>query len=173
VLLVGLQQLGQRTLSLGTFPRDPSLGLGTVGQLAFTAFRIHAAGFAPVLIVSVANPVRLVMNLGLFMLGVVAFFASLQGLHRQMVTARRSNLEWAKELYASAYEPVRSGSLDALRKQLRLLAAAEAIERRAAAIQQWPFENHRLSQIAAIIGTMVTFVITGILTRLILVWFGL
>jgi hypothetical protein len=47
------------------------------------------------------------------------------------------------------------------------------IQRRAEAIQQWPFQQRRLVQIAGIVGTVVTFVITGILTRLILVRLGL
>jgi hypothetical protein len=48
-LLVGLYRLGRRTLSLAAFPEDLSLGLGEVGRLAFTAFWIYGAGFAPVL----------------------------------------------------------------------------------------------------------------------------
>jgi hypothetical protein len=47
------------------------------------------------------------------------------------------------------------------------------IYRRAEAIQQWPFQQRRLAQIAGIVGTVVTFVITGVITRLILVRFGL
>jgi hypothetical protein len=38
---------------------------------------------------------------------------------------------------------------------------------------RWPFQQRRLAQIAAIIGTIVTFVLTGIITRLILVRSGL
>jgi hypothetical protein len=47
-LLLGLDRLGRRTLSLTAFPEDLSLGLGEVGRLAFTAFWIYAAGFVPV-----------------------------------------------------------------------------------------------------------------------------
>ena len=43
----------------------------------------------------------------------------------------------------------------------------------AEAIQEWPFQQRRLAQIAGIVGTVVTFVITGIITRLILVRLGL
>ena len=70
-------------------------------------------------------------------------------------------------------EPVRSGSLVALGEQAQLLQAAEVIQRRAEAIQQWPFQQRRLAQIAGIVGTVVTFVITGIISRLNLVRFGL
>jgi hypothetical protein len=47
------------------------------------------------------------------------------------------------------------------------------IQRRAEAIQQWPFQQRRLAQMAGIVGTVVTFVLTGIITRLILVRLGL
>jgi hypothetical protein len=172
-LLLGLNRLGRRTLSLTAFPQDLSLGLGEVGRLAFTAFWIYGAGFAPVLVINFANPIGLLLILGLFLLGVLAFFGCLQGLHRQLVAARRHYLEWAGQLYARAYEPIRSGSLAALGEQAQLLQAAEVIQRRAEAIQQWPFQQRRLVQIAGIVGTVVTFVITGILTRLILVRLGL
>jgi hypothetical protein len=78
-----------------------------------------------------------------------------------------------RQLYARAYEPIRSGSLAALGEQAQLLQAAEVIHRRAEAIQQWPFQQRRLAQMAGIVGSMVTFVITGIITRLTLVSFGL
>jgi hypothetical protein len=172
-LLRGLARLGRRTLSLTAFPEDLSLGLGEVGRLAFTAFWIYGAGFAPVLVINLANPVRLLLSLGLFLLGVLGFFGCLQGLHRQLLGARRHYLGWAGQLYARAYEPIRSGSTAALGEQAQLLQAAEVIHRRAEAIQQWPFQQRRLAQIAGIVGTVVTFVITGIITRLILVRFGL
>ena len=172
-LLLGPNRLGRRPLLLTAFPEDLSLGLGEVGRLAFTAFGMYAAGFTPVLAISLANPLRLLLDLGLFLLGVLVFFACLQGLHRQLLAARRHYLDWAGQLYACAYEPVRSGSLAALGEQAQLLQAAEVIHRRAEAIQQWPFQQRRLAQIAGIVGTVVTFVVTGILTRLILVRLGL
>ena len=101
------------------------------------------------------------------------FFACLHGLHRQLLAARRHYLDWAGQLYARAFEPIRSGSLAALEEQAQALQAAEVIQRRAEAIQQWPFQQRRLAQIAGIVGTVVTFVLTGIITRLIVVRFGL
>jgi hypothetical protein len=172
-LLVGLDRLGRRSLSLTAFPEDLSLGLGEVGRLAFTAFWIYGAGFAPVLVINLTYPLRLLLSLGLFLLGVAVFFGCLYGLHRQLLAARRHYLEWAGQLYARAYEPVRSGSLPALGEQAQPLQAAEVIQRRAEAIQEWPFQQRRLAQIAAIVGTVVTFVVTGIITRLILARFEL
>ena len=101
------------------------------------------------------------------------FFACLHGLHRQLLAARRHYLDWAGQLYARAFEPIRSGSLAALEEQAQALQAAEVIQRRAETIQQWPFQQRRLAQIAGIVGTVVTFVLTGIITRLIVVRFGL
>jgi hypothetical protein len=172
-LLLGVNRLGRRTLSLTAFPQDLSLGLGEVGRLAFTAFWIYGAGFAPVLVIIFANPLGLLLILGLFLLGVLVFFGCLQSLHRQLVAARRHYLQWAGQLYARAYEPVRSGSLMALGEQAQALQAAEVIQRRAEAIQQWPFQQRRLVQIAGIVGTVVTFVLTGVITRLILNRLGL
>jgi hypothetical protein len=124
-------------------------------------------------VINLAYPLRLLLSLGLFLLGVLVFFACLQGLHHQLLAARRHYLEWAGQLYARAYEPIQSGSLVALAEQAQALQAAEVIQRRAEAIQQWPFQQRRLVQIAGIVGTVVTFVVTGIITRLILVRFGL
>src|SRR5918994_2589670 len=132
-LLLGLNRLGRRSLSLTAFPEDLSLGLGEVGRLAFTAFWIYGAGCAPVLLINVAYPLRLLLTLGLFLLGVGIFFACLEGLRRQLLAARRHYLAWARQLYARAYEPVRSGSPTALGEQAQPLQAAEVIQRRAEA----------------------------------------
>jgi hypothetical protein len=70
-LLLGLHRLGRRTLSLAAFPQDLSLGLGEVGRLAFTAFWIYGAGFAPLLVVNFTNPIGPLFILGLFLVGVV------------------------------------------------------------------------------------------------------
>jgi hypothetical protein len=126
-----------------------------------------------VLVVNPAYPLRLLLSLGLFLLGVGVLFGCLQGLHRQLLAARRHYLEWAGQLYARAYQPIRSGSLAAMGDQAQALVVAEVIHRRAEAIQEWPFQQRRLAQIAGIVGTVVTFVVTGIITRLVLVRLGL
>ena len=55
------------------------------------------------------------------------FFLSLFRLHRQMVDAKSRELAIARNLYAEAYEPVRSApTLDTLDRQRALLGAAEA-----------------------------------------------
>ena len=41
-----------------------------------------------------------------FAFGVIVFFASLRRLHRQLVHERRKQIDWARDLYCRAYEPV-------------------------------------------------------------------
>lgn len=61
---------GRGRLSIApAFPQDLSLGLGEVGRLAFTAFWICGAGFAPILVVNFTNPIGLLFILGLFLVG--------------------------------------------------------------------------------------------------------
>jgi hypothetical protein len=50
----------------------------------------YAAGFTPILAISITNPVRLLLDLDLFLLGVLVFFGCLEGLHRQPLAARRN-----------------------------------------------------------------------------------
>jgi hypothetical protein len=48
----------------------------------------------------------------------------------------------ARDLYAQAYEPVRTTpSLEVLEQQHSLLSAADALEKRARAIHDWPIEE--------------------------------
>ena len=106
-LLLGPNRLGRRPLLLTAFPEDLSLGLGEVGRLAFTAFGMYAAGFTPVLAISLANPLRLLLDLGLFLLGVLVFFACLQGLHRQLLAARRHYLASCTRAPTNRFGPAR------------------------------------------------------------------
>jgi hypothetical protein len=166
----GLDRLGRRTLSLTAFPQDLSLGLGAVGRLAFTAFWIYGAGFAPILALNLANPFGLLLILGLFLLGVGSSSPARRACTTSCWLPAASTCSGPASC-TRAYEPVRSGSLAALGEQA--LQAAEVVHRRAEAIQQWPFQQRRLVQIAGIVGTVVTLVVTGIITRLILVRLGL
>jgi hypothetical protein len=167
VVLLGLRRLSRQRLSLETFPEDPSLGLAPVGRLAYTAFWIFAAASAPILVVNAGYILRLALTLGVFLVGLAIFFASLWGLHRQLLGVRQEHITRARRLYAQAYEPIRSSSPDALARQANALLAAKSIEEEACSIQKWPFDDRRFKAIAAIGGTIVTFTGTGIITRLI------
>ena len=170
VLLAGLDRLGRERLALDPFPEDRSLGLRPVGAVAFTAFRVFAAGFLPVLFLTATRRSDLVLDLALFGAGVVIFFLSLWRIHQQMLAAKRRYVEWARELYARAVEPVRaSGDPEVLRAQSSVMSAAESLERRAEAIQHWPFDESTVTRIAAI----TTGVVTAIITRVLLSRIGL
>jgi hypothetical protein len=167
VVLLGLRRLSRLRLSLENFPEDPSLGLAPAGRLAYTAFWIFIAASAPALVVNAGYAVRLALSFGVFLVGIVIFFASVWGLHRQLLSTREEHIANARRLYAQAYEPIRSSSPDALARQADALLAAKTIEEEARLIQKWPFDDRRFKEIAAIVGTVVTFSGTGIITRLI------
>ena len=110
--------------------------------------------------------------IGLLVLGgaLATFLLSLLRLHRQMVDVKASELATARELYAQAYEPVRTArTLEALERQHRLLGAADALEKRAQAIHEWPIDEGTLARVV----TIVTSVIAITIGRLILEPLGL
>jgi hypothetical protein len=167
VVLLGLRRLSRFDLSLETFPEDPSLGLAPAGRLASTAFWIFVAASTPILVVNAGYTLRLILTFGVFIVGVFSFFASVWGLHRQLLRAREEHIAHARHLYAQAYAEVRSGSVESLGRHAHSILAAKAVEDEARSIQRWPFEDRRFREIAAIVGTVVTFTGTGIFTRLI------
>jgi hypothetical protein len=157
-------------LQLVPFEEDRSLGLRSLGSVAFAGFVIFTAGMLPLMAAQWRDP-RGAITFLLILLGAVAlFFASLQRLHCQMRTAKAAALQQAHHLYVEAFRPIRAQwSLDRAAEQSARLAAAESIERRAAAIQEWPLDESLLARLAAI----VTTVVGVILARLILSRFGL
>jgi hypothetical protein len=91
-------------------------------------------------------------------------------LHRQMVEVKARELAIARELYAQAYEPVRAApTLEALEQQRGLLGAADALEKRARAIHDWPIDEGTFARVL----TITTSVIGITIARLILDPFGL
>jgi hypothetical protein len=141
-----------------------------VGRLAFTGFWTFVAMLAPVLFVS--GPDRFGLSIGLLVLlaGVAVFFLSLRRLNRQMVAAKERELSWARDLFARAFEPVRAEeTLEALQRQSGLLSAAEALEKRAERIQEWPFDEGMFARVVAISSTVAA----AIVARLLLSPFGL
>ena len=86
-----------------------------------------------------------------------------------MVEVKDSEIARARALYAEAFEPVRAEpTLAALDRQHTLLSAADAMEKRAHAIHDWPLDEGTVARVAGI----VTSVIAVIIARLILVSFG-
>ena len=170
-ILLGLHRLGGMPLRLKPFEVDRGLGLRRLGSLAFTPLLVYAAGIIPTVFIGGATQLEdVVINVGVLLIIVVLLFASLTRLRKQLVAAKAHHLAWARDLYVQALAPVRTvGSRETLGAQAAELQAAEALERRAATIQEWPFDEVILRYIAAI----VTSVSTALVVRLVLSRLGL
>jgi hypothetical protein len=128
------------------------------------------AWLVPVLLTGLPDIVG--VAIGVLVLGgaLATFFLSLLRIHRQMVEVKASELAIARELYAQAYEPVRAArTLEVLERQARLLGAADALEKRARAIYEWPIDEGTLARVI----TIATSVIAITIGRLILDPLGL
>jgi hypothetical protein len=141
-LQLGVGRLGRAHIRREVALVDPGLGLLPIGALAFTGLWLFLAWLVPVLVTGLSDVVGFVLAVLVLGAGLGAFFFSLLGLHRQMVEVKKSELALARDLYAQAYEPVRRArSLEALDEQHSLLSAADALEKRARAIHDWPIEE--------------------------------
>jgi hypothetical protein len=169
-LQLGLDRLGREHL-LPDAPRvDPTLGLQPLGGVAFMGLWMLLAWLVPVLLTGLPDVVGVAIGAALLAAAVGAFFVSLRRLHRQMVAVKTSELATARDLYAQAYEPVRTApTLEALERQHSLLGAADALEKRALAIHEWPIDEGTLARLI----TIATSVVAVIIARLILDLFRL
>ena len=96
----------------------------------------------PVVLTGLPDVLGFVIGIVVLVGGLVAFFFSLWGLHRQMTDVKEVEVEAARELYAKAYEPVRrEPTLETLERQRSLIGAAEALEKRALSIHDWPVDQ--------------------------------
>ena len=169
-LQLGLDRLGRERLLPAAARGDPTLGLRPVGEVAFMGLWMLLAWLVPVLLTGLSDVVGIVIGALVLAGGLAAFFLSLLRLHRQMAEVRESELHLARELYAEASEPVRrERTLQALERQHSLLGAADALEKKAHAIHQWPIDEGTLTRVV----TVVTSVIAMALARMILDPFGL
>src|ERR671937_602836 len=140
-LALGFDRLGRARLVQAS-PVDPILGFRPLGRLAFMGLWMVLALLIPVVLTGLPNIIG--VSIGAFVLAgaLAAFFLSLLRVHRQMAEAKVDELTFARELYAEAYEPVRAdGTLGALERQRDVLAAADALEKRARAIHEWPLDR--------------------------------
>jgi hypothetical protein len=168
--LLGLDQLGRRQMNLESFPEDLSLGLGPVGTAVFNAFLIFCAITVPFLFVSLRDWLDLTIGLTFFGAGVGAFYLSVWRLHRQMVEIKATHVFRTRAVYAEMYVPLRAQMTPAtLETSAASLGAAEALVRRALAIQEWPFDERTMTRIVGI----STGVVTAIIARFILSAVGL
>jgi hypothetical protein len=82
--------------------------------------------------------VGLVLALVILCGGVAGFFLSMFRLHRQMAAVKQREISVTRDLYGTAYGPVRkTRGLEVVERQQGLVGAAEALEKRARAIQEW------------------------------------
>ena len=87
-----------------------------------------------------------------------------------MIKVKKQELEVARRLYAEAYEPVRQDpTLKSLERQHSLLGAADALEKRARAIHDWPREEGTWAWVIGI----ATSVVAIACARLVLTPLGL
>jgi hypothetical protein len=141
-LQLGLDKLGDGHLNRDTALVDPSLGLRPLGSAAFMGLWMLLVWLVPVVLTGLPDVVGFVIGMLVLLGGLGAFFFSLWGLHRQMTAVKEGQVEIARELYAEAYEPVRvERTLDALERQRSLISAAEALEKRALSIHDWPVDQ--------------------------------
>jgi hypothetical protein len=169
-LLLGLNRLGRERLVPDPVHVDPGLGLQPLGGIAATGLWMLLVWLVPVLLTGLPDVVGAVIGMLVLIAVLATFFLSLVRLHWQMVEVKTSELSIARGLYAQAYEPLReTRTLEALERQRGLLAAADALEKRASAIHEWPFAERT----PTLVLTVVTSVIAMTIGRLILDPFGL
>ena len=169
-LQLGLDRLGRAHLRPDAARVDSGLGLRPLGGVAFMGLWMLLAWLVPVVLTSLPDVVGVVIGMLLLAGSLGAFFFSLFRLHRQMVEVKARELAVARELYAQAFEPVRvAPTLEALDRQKSLLGAADALEKRAQAIHEWPIDEGTFARVA----TVTTSVIAMTIARLVLDPFGL
>ena len=169
-LQFGLGRLGRDRLRPDVPRTDPGLGLRPLGAVAFMGLWMLMMWLVPVLLTGLPDLVGVIIGTLVLVGGLAAFFLSLVGLHRQMIDAKASELALARDLYAQAYEPVRvAPTLETLEQQRSLLGAADALEKRAHAIHDWPIDEGTFARVL----TITTSVIAMIVARLILEPLGL
>jgi hypothetical protein len=169
-LQLGLDRLGRERLGPTAVAVDSTLGLRPLGGIAFMGLWMLLAWLVPLVLTGLPDLVGVAIGVVVLNAALAAFFLSLFRLHRRMVEVKESELARARELYAEASEPVRtSPTLEILERQHPLLSAADALERRADAIHEWPIDEGLVARVI----TISTSVVGITVARLILDPFGL
>jgi hypothetical protein len=107
-LCLGLDRLGRERLDPTVVGVDSTLGLRPLGGVAFMGLWMLLAWLVPVLLTGLPDVVGVVIGVVVLCAALAAFFLSLLRLHRRMLEVKDSELAIARELYAEAYEPVRT-----------------------------------------------------------------
>jgi hypothetical protein len=169
-LQLGLDRLGREHLLPDAAHVDSSLGLRPLGDVAFMGLWMLLAWLVPLVLTGLSEVVGVVIGMLVLVAGLATFFFSLLRLHRQMADVKANEIAIARELYAQAYEPVRSAqTLESLDRQRGLLSAADALEKRARDIHEWPIDEGTWARVI----TIATSVTAITVARLILNPLGL
>jgi hypothetical protein len=169
-LALGLDRLGRERLRPTAVAVDSALGLRPLGGIAFMGLWMLLAWLAPLVLTGLPDVVGVAIGIVVLSAAIGAFFLSLTRLHRRMVEVKEGELAIARELYAEAYEPVRTAPrLETLERQQPFLSAADALERRAHAIHEWPIDEGIVARVI----TISTSVVGITVARLILDPLGL
>lgn len=165
-LQLGLSRLGRGHLRREVALVDPSLGLRPVGAVAFMGLWMLLLWLVPVVLTGLPDVVGVVIGAAVLAGGLGAFVLSLWGLHRQMAAVKEGELALARELYAEAYEPVRKErTLEALERQHGLLGAADALEKRASAIHDWPVDEGTWAWVFGIATSVVAITVGRLVVK--------
>ena len=163
---LGLIRLGQERLLRGAAAGDPGLQLRPLGAIAFMGLWLLLAWMLPPLVTGFPDVVGLVLGLVLLVVGIAAFVASLWRMHRQIVAVKENQLALARRFYAEAYEPLcDEQTLDALERQHSLLGAADALEKRALAIHEWPVAEGTWAWLIGIATSVVAIACARLILR--------
>jgi hypothetical protein len=168
-VLVSIDRLGRRSLPHEAFPADRGLGLLPIGSVPFNSFWLFAVAALANFLFVANDLIGYALGLGLFLIVLAALVVSFWRLHRQMVSAKARYLAEARRLLSEATEPFgRDPSLDTLETQARRVAAAEAFEKRAEAILEWPIDERIVTRTVLIASGAVA----GLIARVVATQMG-
>ena len=163
-LQLGFDRLGRGHLTLLGYRGDRSLGLRPVGRLAFTGFWMLLGSIGPLVLTNASDAPGVILGITVLLVGVGLFFLSLRRLNRRMAAVKQRELDLARDLYMRAYDKVRDQpTLEVLQGQVGLLNAAEALEKRAERIQEWPFDDATFARVVTIASSAVATIIARFL----------
>jgi hypothetical protein len=159
-VLLDLDRVGRRPLSLMGFPEDRTLGLEDVGALASTGLGLLLIASVPVLLAGADQPVTFGISIAIVAFAVIVFVLSMWRIHRQMVKARDGFVLFTRRLYADAYAPIRKDpKAKVMEAQSAALGVAQSLDERAQNLLTWPIDEGTVKFIAVVVTSVVTSII--------------
>ena len=168
-LALGLDRLGRTRLRPDAVRVDPGLGLRPLGDVAFLGLWLLLASLVPVLLTGLPDVVERRRRRRRARARPARVHALLAPPAPADGRGQGGRARGRARALRSAYAPVRAAPTLETLEQHRLLAAADALERRARAIHDWPLDEGTLARVI----TVATSVVAITIGRLILDPFGL